>query len=431
MSTRTPPESGLFTGLVNFVREDVTGQFNTDPDYRRFSDEVVDVSFSPGYGVERRDAVGTADATGHDKGTESSEIEITYRLQRPLVDDSGAPLDAAADAWLRDADNRILNTHGVRIRDDRSTTGTRDPQAVDGARQYIIGQACYPDATLEDAPDDGTPVEVTLTYTCEKVREYEVFQPPGDEALEVSSTDADDTTQTLTLEDDQGNSEDVSLNGTTGVTTTKTDWSSIRAAELDAETNGDVRIQTASSGPVDGLITRINGADAYSNSDGPVEGDLGIPTVGGGSLGTAVGANFESVKGATITRGGAPIQFDVAQLTLSCSNGYSATARHDSFRPRINEGNRDPTAEMDLVGWGASAKYLEQMNRTATGPMSVQFQKSKFDFLKSVTIDTDDVERGPDDSAIAFGVTFEASADSGVQITNLVSGGGGGGPSPT
>jgi len=412
MSTREVPESGLFSGRVEFVRESTTGAFVTDPSYTFFSDEVADVSWSPGYAVNRRDALGTADAAGHDKGMEEGEITLTYHLQRQLVDGSGDPDDPAGDAWDRNPDNRIKNTHHVRIRDDRSTTDPDDPGSASGARIYVIGQGCHPEADISDAADDGTPAEVSLTYTCEKVREYEVYQPDN-EGLTVKSSDSNDTSQTLTIEDDNGTGEDVTLSGTTGVDTTKSDFTSIRALELDAETTGDVTVETSTGGDT---MATIRGAGAYANSDQDVEGDLGIPAVGSGSLGSAVGGNFETIQGATITRGGTSFAYDVAQVSLSCSNNYDTNARHDSFRPRVDEGNRDTTAEFDLVGWGASADFIDQMARTTTDDVVVELSNTKFTFGSAVISDTDDVERAADDSAIAFGITAEPSDDSGVTL---------------
>jgi hypothetical protein len=413
MSERNTPESGLFTGLVNFYRESTTGSFNTDPDYTTYSDEVVDVSWSPGYSVNEREALGSADTAGHDKGMEEGEITVTYRLQRQLVDGNGDPDDPAGDAFDRNSDDRIKNTHGIRIRDGRSTTDPDDPASASGARMYVIGQGGHPDADFEDAADDGSPLEMTLTYMCEKVRNYEIFQPDGTEALDVVSSDSGDTSQTLTIEDDTGTSEAVSLNGTSAVTTTKADWDSIRGLELDAETTGDITISTSSSG--DTLAT-IRGSEAYSNSDDGVEGDLGVPVIGSGSLGSAVTNNLESITGATIQRGGSSFAYDVAQASASVSNNYDPNARHETFRPRFDEGNRDTSVEFDLVGWGASADFIDQMARTATDDVVVELQKTTFTWSNAVIEGTDDVERGPDDSAIAFGITASDSDDGGLSI---------------
>jgi hypothetical protein len=414
MSSRETPESGLFTGRAEFYQESTTGQFNSDPSYKYYSDEVIDVGWTPNYTTEARSALGTGDAAGHDKGMEQGEIEIVYRLQRQLVDGNGDPDDPAGDAWDRDSDNRIKNTHGIRIRDDRSGSDPDDPSNASGARIYVIGQGGHPDADMELDPQGGGPVEMTISYSCEKVRIYEVFQPPGDEALDISSSDTGDTSQTLTIEDDNGNSEDVSLNGTTTVTTTKSDWDSIRALELDSETSGDVTISLSTSG--DTLAT-LRGADAYAQGDQSIEGDLGIPAIGSGSLASAVNNSFEYFNGATVTRGGSSFSYDVNAGSAEVDNNYETNARHGTFRPRIDEGNRDASAQFDFIGWGVSPDFLDKQLRTQTDDLVIGLSSTDITLNNSTVVETDDVERGPDDSAIAYAVTFEPSDDGGVSLS--------------
>lgn len=416
MSTRQAPESGLYTGRIEFARESVTGQYETDPAYQFYSDNVLEVTHTAGLNIERRNGLGTPDAAGHDKGNEEPEIEILYHLQKQLVDGNGDPDDASADAWSRDTDGRLKNTHQVRLREDRSSSDPDDPTNADGCRIYVIGSGGHPSVEKELDPENGAPVVVTLTYNCEKVREYEVFQPPGGEALEVASTDAGDTTQTLTIEDDSGTSEDVSLNGDTAVSTTKADWASIQAIELDAETDGDVTVSLASSGDE---LARIRGASYYAPGDGTLEGDLGVPAVGSGSLATTIGSAFEYFNGASVTRGGATLEYDLNRMTAAVDNNIDVTPRHDSTRMRVNEGNRAATLETDVVGWGASAQYHDEALGVNGEDIVITLASSEITFGSAVPQEPGDKERGPDDTAIEYGVTFEASNDAGVSLSQV------------
>lgn len=416
MSTREAPESGLYTGRVEFVREATTGEIEVDPAYQFYSDNVTSVTHTPGLNISRRDGIGTPDATGHDKGNEQGEIEVVYYLQKQLVDGNGDPDDAAGDAWDRDADGRVKNTHQIRIRENRTASDPDDPTNADGCRVYIIGLGGHPDAELESDIESGEPLQTTITYSCEKVRQYEVFQPPGDESLEVASTDAGDTTQTLTIEDDTGTSEDVALNGTTAVTTTKADWASIRALELDAETDGDVTVSLATSS--DTLAT-IRGANYHSQGGNPVEGDLGVPAVGAGTLATAVGSEYEYAKGATIQRGGSTFDYDVSQLLMAVENGWDPSARDGSVRSRWNEANRSATTEMDLIGWGVSPDHYDQALGGVTDDVTIELSNTLFTFGSAAVSEPGDTERGPEDAAIAYSVSFEPSDDAGITLSQV------------
>jgi hypothetical protein len=415
MSTRELPQSGLFAGEIQWLRESTTGSIETDPAYDYFADVTRDVSVTPGLNMSRRDGLGTPDAVDHDHGNETPSITVEYDLERQLVDGNGDADDPAADAILRNSDNRIPDTHHVRIREARSASDPDDPANADGCRVYTIGLGCHPNVEFESQPEDSGRVEVTLTYDAtEKVREYEVFQPPGDEALDVVSTAAGDTSQTLTIEDDTGTAEDVDLNGTTAVTTTKADWNSIRALELDAEASGDVTVSLSGSG--DTLAT-IRGAAYYSGGSQDLEGDRGVPVIGSGSLASAVNGTTEYIDGATIDRGGSTLQYDVAGWTFSCTNNYDTTPRHDSTRMRHDEGNRDVTTQFDLSGWGAAANFLDDMRGVQTDNVTIGLGLTDIQLVTAVVQEVDDVEWASDDTANAFGVTFAPSQDGGVSLS--------------
>jgi len=111
----------------------------------------------------------------------------------------------------------------------------------------------------------------SLEYEAKRARMFRVEQPIG-EMLTVRSTSPSDTSQTLTLEGDGAvPSEDIMLDGTTGVTTVDS-FDSLDAFELDAETAGDVVVE---DGAGDELV-RLKGTDSY---DGAI-GDLGVPALG-------------------------------------------------------------------------------------------------------------------------------------------------------
>lgn len=424
MSSREQPESGVFTGRAEFYRESVTGVRNADPAFQFFSDNPREVNHSPGLNIERRDGLGTPDAVAHDIGNEEPEIELVYDAQRDFVDNNDDPDDALADALLRNADNRIKNTHHVRIREERETPDPDDPSDTDGARVYIIGDGCHPNVEAELDPENGAPVLVTLTYVAEKVRKYEVLQPDGTSGIAVVSSDGTDTSQTLTLEDDEGTSEDVSLDGTNPVGTTKSDWSSLRALELDAETTGDVTIAVndgdETSPTMGSELATIRGADYYSSGDNEVEGDLGVQAIGSGSQASAINSSYVYFNGADVTRGGSSLDYDLNRMTLTCENNYEPTPRHDSTRMRWNEGNRLATLESDVVGWGASANYHDEALGINGEDIVLKLGGNQLTLHSAVPSEPGDTERASDDSAIEYSVTFEPSSDDGgVSLTQV------------
>jgi len=111
-------------------------------------------------------------------------------------------------------------------------TDTNESES-DGESDHVV-RGAYPNVDeLSGDPSTGLPLVMALEYEAKRARSYKVGQPSG-EALTVKSTSADDTSQTLTIESDRATeSEDVSLDGTTAVTTTASFDSIIRTCSAE------------------------------------------------------------------------------------------------------------------------------------------------------------------------------------------------------
>lgn len=410
-SERQMPESGLFSEKLHFVREDITGETPDDPDYLLFSDNVVEWSYAPGMSIERRDGVGTSDARTHDMGIQEPELSITYDLQRPLIDADGDPEDASVDAWERTSSNTVRNTQHVRIVESRDVADPDDPDGVSGVKTFVIAHGCYPNVEQELDPEDGRPIRPVLTYMCEKVREYEVFQPDDDQ-LEITLDDDNDQGVTVTIEDEEGNSEDVEMT-TSEETTTKEDWDSITAIELDDETEGDVTVSIEGGSD----LATIRGAAFYGQGDESLEGDLGIPALGSGSIEDSIDSSYVYFHGTSVKRDGDELDYDLNRMSMNVDNSYEAFPRHDSVRQRINEGNRVIELEADVIGWGASVEFYEEAVGLVNDDIEIELSNTKFTFNNAVPTSPGDKERGAEDTAVAYSVIFEPQA-SAVSIEN-------------
>lgn len=407
-------ESAIHDRRVEFVPETTRGQPPSDPAWELFSDRVQNIDWSPSpvYDVDR--AVGTADALDADPGPEDHSLTLAYRLQRWLVDGSGNPQDAAGYGLLRDGDNQLHNSHTIVDREDRSTGGADGG----GRRTYTVAVgALIGEVTLEGDPSTGNPITPELSYTAEKVRSYEVDQPASSTLLVVESTDANDTTQTLTVEDDGAStSEDVSLNGTSLVSTSS-QFDSIDAARLDAETDGDVKIYVndgSETSPTKGsLLMTINGKNSHDDR----EGDLGIPLLGSGSHASALGTSFERFIGDVINRGGSSIADTLTSLSLSVSNNLETEPQAGTLRRRIDEGVRDVTMSASTVGDGESHdRIVEAMIATAA---DIQWQLTGGNItLKSAVLDSPggrQIQVG--DAKVTQDNTFRATTDPAITIS--------------
>lgn len=350
-------ESGIRGQRLEFVREDTIGEPPTDPSYLLFSDTVQSVSPSFSPAIAQRFTVGDPDVQDFFVGTESHEYEITYDLNQWFTDASGNAQDASYDGLVRGTNGELPNTHTIVQRDILGGSGV----AGGGSRLYtVITGAKIGTVTISGEPESGEPITVTLSYQAEKIRPYKIDQPDSGTTLDVVST-SDNDTMTLTIEDDDaGTSEEVTLTGTTTATTTAT-FSSIDAARLSTEAEGDI---TISDGSGNTLMT-IYGSGSYQDR----EGDLGVPLLGSGSHASAIGGDFEQFLGDEFERPAGTALFDavdIASAELTVENNLETQPSHQLIGQRINEGARNISLGATIFGEKASFDSINEHLRVVS-----------------------------------------------------------------
>lgn len=310
-------ESGIRALRLNFIRETVVGTTPANPDWLRFADEVDDFAFQPESNIFERMAIGSPDVQGFNLGPEDHQMTVIYPLQRWLVGAGPVPLDAAGDGLLRDASNAYRSTHSILSRQTFEAGGTDS----NGFRIYSYGIAGYiTRALIRGAPNSGDPVKVELTYLCRKARSYLLNQPAASGTLEILSSDAADTTQSVTIENEgAGTSETIGpLTGVTPVVGV-TAFADVDAIRLSAATQGDITVRRSGGGAVIGVIEG-------QTTNGGIEGDLGMPLLGTGSYEAALGASFQTVLAHSFTRAAAAIATNVMPVSIEVSNNIEANA---------------------------------------------------------------------------------------------------------
>lgn len=340
------PESAIRHQRVEYAREDTAGLVPDAPDFKLYSDNMTDVSWSPTSGVAERRGIGSPDVSGFFKGPEEHEITVTYDLQRFPVDAEGEPLDASGDGILRNANNALPNTHTVVAREenhDVEASETVNGTSPKDTRIYIVGVGGrVSDVSFSGDPSSEQPIIAELSYQFEKVREYQIDQPDAATALTVESTDASDEFE-VTLEAEDGTRETLTLSGTTTVTTTET-FGDLDAIDLADDPEGDVTV--AEDGGDD--LAVIRGVAYYDHG----EGDEGVPALGAeGSRGAPVETSYETILGDEITRpDGEPVAVEINSVEFTVENDLDMREQINSPRMAISAGNRTVEVSTTVVG---------------------------------------------------------------------------------
>ncbi len=324
-------EAGIRALRANFVRETTPDETPTDPAWLRFSDELDSASYAPDGNIFPREAIGSPDVTGFEVGPEDHAMSIVYSMQRWLVAAASVPLDASADGMLRDADGGYLSTHSVLTRQPFAQGGSD----ANGFRIYSYGTGGYQGrAMVAGSPDSGDPAKVTIDYIFNKARSYLINQPVAATGMTVVSTDAGDTTQSVTIENEgAGITETLVLNGTTPVVGLVLTFADVDAVRLSAETEGDITVSFTTGG---NTVVVIEG----KTSNNGIEGDLGLPLLGIGSFETALGLPFQTVLSAAITRGASPLATNVMGMSFEVNNELETDARVGTRIKVISPGSR-------------------------------------------------------------------------------------------
>lgn len=422
MSVRETPESGLRVDRIGVIREEVTGDIPADPSWEYHSDNYLNFTWGPSPSPQRRDELGSPDPSDWDVGNQEHELTVAYSQQRPVVDTNGNPDGFVADGLMRDSANRIPNTHALLAREFRPAAPD-DPSDVDGARTYTVMKGGYPDPSLEGDPDTGEPVPTELTYTAEKVRSLEILQPSNDTLLVAESTSSEDTDQSLTVEDEGASQTGtINLDGTNLASTTAS-FPGVDAAELSAETVGDVILSINDgdeTSPTKGTeLATIRGGLFYSPDDQPLEGDLGVPALGAGSHATELSTTFEHFIGDSVQRNSEGLAFDLNNVTFEVGNNYDTTPRADSTRYRITEGNRDVTMSADVVGHRATHRHIMDSLGTVGSDLIWTLSQTEITVNGATITAPPERTRENEDAAASISVEFGGKGDPAIGFTNV------------
>ena len=350
-----PNEAGIGALRVNFIRETTPGETPTDPDWLRYSDELNTVgNWVPNTNIAARTAIGTPDVVGFSIGAEDHELAISYSLQRWLTSAVEVPLDAIADGFLRDVNGYIQNEHSFLAR--QSLPGPEGSQGS-GVRIYTYGfGGKFDSASLTGDPSNSEPVMAEGSYRFRKVRSYEVSQPTVTGTLTVVSSNAGDTTQTLTIENEgAGATEAIALNGTTPVVGAVS-FADIDSFRLDLETLGDVTV-TFTVGAEQAF--KIMGSDSQQD----IEGDLGMALLGAGSFEAVLGTPFEHVLGDTVVRSSEfPLDTNLMTLSVQIANNIQVDPVVALKAKVLSEGLREVTANVTVFSaTGSHAATIEHL----------------------------------------------------------------------
>jgi hypothetical protein len=363
------PEGGIRPHRIEWILEESNGVIPDDPEWNQVSPKINEYEWTPDSNKEGDDGLGDADAQEHHQGPEAHDLTLDYDLYQAFKDSNGNYQDLSAVGMERvEADQTLTGSVALVAREE-----TTDK------RQYVVAKGgSHESIEIPGETGNAQPIKPNMNIAFEKVRKYTIWQPKtGSQNLVVQADDDADDTQTLRIEN-EGNTtgEDVSLDGTTMVTTNN-DYGDVDAIELDAEAEDKVHVYIndgTTASPTKGMkVTTIPGKAQYRNV-----GDLGVPALGSGSHASGIG--------------GDPIYFHGSTITLASGDEFAKRTRSVGFTIS-NDIRREPKID-DIVQDVYVENRTAEMTFSAYGETEMKQKVREYLFGDEVSITWDLGEAG-------------------------------------
>ena len=378
----TQVETPLQGTRLEYVEETSFGEFVTDPAWNVLTDYLKDFTFSPSPNKEATSVVGESDFKEMFRGAEEPELSAEYYKQQGFVGSSGDP-QYPAGHLVAQGSPCDLPSYNVVYRRESDCDGNFDS----GYREYLVAKGVKnTEVTDPGDPSDAEPIIEEATFPAQKVRSYVIHKLDSDTTLDVENTGSNSVD--VTIESEGGGVTDtVTVAGGSTQTTVET-FPDVDVIYAESEHDGDILVTDGSGTDVLDADTQLAGSD----TDG-VESDRGIPPLGSGSHGSAIGTDptdyrFQGVD--TLNWQGSAVSDRVHALDLSVSVDVSREPITGIRGTSIDTGIRTVEVSADTAGPYESATRIAQMYHNESGDFVYSYPDN------DVTVNNAELSEAPD-----------------------------------
>jgi len=393
-------ESALQDARIEYVEETTEGTTPDNPSWSTLTDFLDELSVDPGGSNNGINVAGTGDIQQHFRGPEEPNVEVSYYKQQAFVDTNGDDVYPAATPLTYNY-NTEYPSYSLEYRRDVAGGGNFNA----GFREYVVVQGAKPvEVETPGDPSEGQPVIESLTWEPEKARAYVIHQPGSSTTLDITNNGSNSVDVTVESSD-ASTTETVTVSGGATVTTTSR-LSDVDVIHAEGEHDGDITV-------TDGAGTNVLDSELAGSSTTNVESERGVPPLGMGSHGSAIGTDpskylFGGFEPADYQ--GTQLADRIHALDLTVSVDVSREARAGTRRQSVDVGPRTVEVDADVAGPFESAKQNYDFYVGLEGDLVYNFPDSASVTLRNAQLtDTDEVSFAAGDGNIVYGVTFEPS----------------------
>ena len=400
----TQVESSLQATRIEYVQETEEAVSPTDPDFQVLSDFLDEFNFSPGADREGIEVLGDADIRDMFRSSEEPEFTTSFYKQQGFVDSSGDPQYPAGEP-LAYSDGCDLPSYTVLSRQEYDCEGN------DGAgyREYVVLFGAKPVEVVNPGdPSEAQPILEELSWQARKGRTYVIHQPGEDTTLEIENTGSDSVDVTIESES-ASQSETITVGANSTVTTVET-YSDVDVIYAESEHEGDILVTDGSGTNILDEATPLAGSD----TDG-VEADLGIPPLGSGSRGSAIGTDPSDYQFIGLD---GPIEWQntaladrIHTLDLTVSIDTSREALQGARGATIDPGMRTVEVEADTAGPHESADLIAENFHNESGDIVYPYPDNDVTVYNAQITGVPDYTRSAGDANYIPSTTWQGHSD--------------------
>lgn len=397
-----PVESALMDGRFEYIAETTEGEPPSDPEWSVLGDCIQDLSASPNGNREYSFCAGSGSTKVDYRGAEEHEFTTELFKERGFVDSNGDALYPAADPLLHDYGS-AYPTYTFEYRREVDEGGNFGA----GFREYFVAfGARVTELSNPGDPSEGNPIVESLTWTAEKSRPYVIHQPDTATMIDVENTGTESVEVTI---EDEGAATSETLVVAGGTTTTTADtYADVDVIWAESDHDGDIVV-------TDGSGTNILDQDLAGSDTDNVEGEQGVPPLGSGSHGSAVGGSpedylFQGVD--TINWQSSALSDRIHALDLTISLEVDQNAQGGTRRQAIDIGTRTAEADADVAGPYESAKLIRDQFRNESGDFVYSYPDNDVTLENASISDSPDYTRSAGETNYIPSVTFRGTQES-------------------
>jgi len=400
----TQVESALQDARIEYVEESTEGETPADPQWSVLSDYLEEFSASPGANRDSITVVGSGDLKEMFRGAEEPTITTNLYKQQGFVGSGGSPNYPPGHLFTYDYDGD-LQSFTLEYRRDTSAGGN------DGAgfREYVVAFGCKnTEVTDPGDPSAANPILEELSWEVQKVRTYVIHQPSASTTLDVTNNSS--SSVDVTIEDEGAATSETITVAANSTQTTVESFGDVDVIHAESEHDGDILVTDGSGTDILDETTPLAGSDTDN-----VESEQGLPPLGSGSHGSAIGTApedylFQGVD--TLNWQGSSLSDRIHALDLSVSVETSREAKTGTRETAIDIGTRTVEISADTAGPFESATRIAEQFHNESGDFLYAFPDNDVTVKNAEITDAPDITRSAGDTNYIPSTTWQGKQES-------------------